>query len=347
MAEMNDSWIQTKWFNPEILRSFSWEESQYLYGLIALPVLLILVELIKFLRKDKIDVAMFKHHMPWQPISLLRFVPAIFFLLATALVLVALARPQRTNERVEEWTEGIDIMMVLDISRSMQIEDFKPDRLEAAKQVARDFVDGRSFDRLGMVIFAGEAYSLSPLTSDHELLKGYIEDINFDMIQTGGTAIGSALAVATNRMRESESKSKVIILLSDGDNNAGNIDPITAANLAYAYDIKIYTIGIGQDGKVPYGKDFFGRTRYIENIFDETTLREIAKIGSGKFYRAKNENALEDIFDEIDQLEKAEIKETRYKDTKDFYHIYLKWGIIFFLLWLFSKSTFMSSLIVD
>ena len=167
------------------------------------------------------------------------------------------------------------------------------------------------------------------------------------LIESSGTAIGSALAVATNRMQESDSKSKVLILLSDGDNNAGNLDPITAAKLAQAYGIKIYSIGIGKEGRVPFGKDFFGRTNYEENILDETTLRKIAEIGEGEFFRVSNNRALEEVFSRIDRMEKAEIKETRFKDTTDYYTIYLKWAIIFFLMWLLLKSTFVTNVLQD
>jgi Ca-activated chloride channel family protein len=148
-------------------------------------------------------------------------------------------------------------------------------------------------------------------------------------------------------MRESSTASKVMILLSDGDNTAGNIDPKTAAELAVAYGIKIYTIGIGKDGKVPYGKDFFGRPNYIENTLDETTLREIAEIGEGQFYRVSDNEALQNVFSLIDQYEKAEIKETRYKNTTDFYPIYAKWGLLFFVLFMLSKSTFVSNILED
>ncbi|RLD19183.1 MAG: hypothetical protein DRI71_12220, partial [Bacteroidetes bacterium] len=251
------------------------------------------------------------------------------------------------NEKVEQWTEGIDIMLVIDISESMQIEDFKPNRMEAAKVVAENFIRGRFQDRIGIVIFSGDAYSLSPLTTDYDLLEAYLRDIDFDMIESRGTAIGSALAVATNRMRESETKSKVIILLSDGDNTAGNIDPITAAELADAYNIKIYSVAVGKEGRVPFGKDFFGQPNYIENTLDETTLRKIAEVGNGEFYRVSDNKALEQVFALIDQYEKAEIKETRYKDTTDFYYIYLKWAVVFFLFWLILKSTFVSNILQD
>jgi Ca-activated chloride channel family protein len=148
-------------------------------------------------------------------------------------------------------------------------------------------------------------------------------------------------------MRESDSKSKVVILLSDGDNTAGNIDPITAANIASAYDIKMYTIAIGKEGKVPFGTDFFGRPRMVENTMDETTLREIARIGQGEFFRVSDNEALQQVFNQIDQYEKAEIKESRYKDTTDFYRPYLYWALALMLMWVFLKSTFISNILQD
>jgi len=262
-------------------------------------------------------------------------------------IIVSLARPQTTNEQVEQWSEGIDIVLNIDISESMKIEDFKPNRLDAAKEVATSFVEGRFQDRIGLVIFSGDALPTCPLTTDYGLLYEMIKDINFDKIESRGTAIGNAITSGINFLRESVSESKVMILLSDGDNTAGNVDPITAANLANAYNIKMYVIAIGRDGKVPFGTDFFGRTRMVENQFDETTLREIAKIGNGKFYRVSDKDALVSVFNEIDQLEKAEIKETRYKDTTDFYYVYLKWAAILLLLWLLTKSTFITNVLTD
>lgn len=238
-------------------------------------------------------------------------------------------------------------MIALDISQSMLIEDFKPNRLQAAKDVARDFINGRKQDRIGLVVFSGDAFSLAPLTTDYDLLKNYLNDINFEMIESRGTAIGSALAVVTNRMRESEAKSKVGILISDGDNTAGNIDPITSAELAAAYGIKLYTIVVGKEGMVPYGKDFFGRPQMVENTVDETTMRKIAEIGTGEFFRVTDNEALVNVFKRIDQYEKAEIKENRFKDTSDFYFIYLRWAIVLFLLWLLLKSSFLSNVLQD
>ncbi len=343
----SESWFSTHWFQPGVLAAFDWASKTFLLLIFIIPFVFLIKWFVGKSLGQKLPVALPKEQLKWSPVVLLRHLPALFMLLALLCIVLALARPQKTNEKVEQWTEGIDIMLVIDISESMQIEDFKPNRLEAAKDVAKSFVAGRFQDRIGIVVFSGDAYSLSPLTTDYDLLKAHLEDIDFDMIQNRGTAIGSALAVATNRMRESEAASKVVILISDGENTAGNIDPITAAELADAYTIKIYTIAVGKEGRVPFGKDFFGQPKYIENSLDETTLRKIAEIGNGQFYRVSNNKALEEVFGLIDAYEKAEIKENRYKDTNDFYQVYLKWAITFFLIWFLFKSTFVSNVLQD
>ncbi len=295
---------------------------------------------IKFLKNPVLELSLPKRITRGNPWTYLRLIPTGFFFLSLICIVIALARPQRSNERVEQFTEGIDILLVMDISESMDLQDFRPNRLEAAKSTAIDFINGRFGDRIGMVIFAGEAYSLAPLTNDYELLTALISDISFDMIETKGTAIGSAIAAGTNRLKESETPSKVMILLSDGESNAGNVDPLFAAQLASAFDIKIYTIAVGKDGMVPYGTDFFGRPQMVESYLDETTLREIARIGNGEFYRASDATTLQQIFERIDTLEKAEIQENRYKETADYYRIYLFWAMLFFLIWLALKSSF-------
>ena len=341
------SWFSPYWFTAERLGTFDWQNTLWLYALILIPLIFLFRWLMRRFYNQKLPIALNKENIKNDALSFLRFIPPIIMATVIALVILALARPQTTDEQIEQWSEGIDIMMVIDISESMQIQDFQPNRLESAKEVARNFVKGRFQDRIGLVVFSGDAYSRSPLTTDYELLNTYIDGIDFSLIENRGTAIGSALAVGTNRLRESESESKVMILLSDGDNTAGNIDPITAAKLAAAYKITIYSIAIGKEGKVPFGQDFFGRPRYVENTLDETNLREIAKIGNGKFYRVSDKAALEAVFNQIDQLEKAEIKETRYKDTLDYYYIYLQWAIALFLFWLFLKTTFLSNLLLD
>lgn len=346
MPEVSN-WFSFSWFYPSTFQSFTWEYAFFLLLLFGIPVVYLLRWLMGFRLKQKLTIALPEKKIKSDFMSLLRFIPDLLFALMIAMLILALARPQTSNEKVEQWTEGIDIMLVIDISRSMSIQDFKPDRLEAAKNVAKEFIAGRFQDRIGIVIFSGDAYSLAPLTTDYKLLNIYIDDISFEKIEASGTAIGSALAVATNRMRESDSKSKVIILLSDGDNTAGNIDPITAAEISHAYDIKIYTIGIGKEGRVPAGTNAFGLQTYSNNTLDETTLRKIAEIGEGNFYRASDNKALEDVFKLIDQYEKAEIKENRFKDTTDYYQVYLKWAILLLLIWLALKSTFVSNILKD
>ncbi|MBX2962415.1 MAG: VWA domain-containing protein [Cyclobacteriaceae bacterium] len=342
-----DFWLSLDWFSPSTLQSFTWEHPIFLYAIPLVPVLILIRWMWRYWFNQKLPVALAQRDLQSSALTLLRLIPDFLIMLVLMLLLVALARPQKTNEKVDEWTEGIDIMIAIDISQSMQISDFEPNRLEAAKNVAIDFIDGRLQDRIGLVVFSGDAFSLAPLTTDYNLLRSYIKEIDFSMIDNRGTAIGSALGVVTNRMRESDSKSKVAILLSDGDNTAGNIDPITAAELASAFGTKIYTIIIGKEGMVPYGKDFFGRPNMIDNTVDETTMRKIASIGGGEFFRVSDNRALERVFDTIDQYEKAEIKETRFKDTADYYQHYLTWGIVLLLLWLFTKSTFISNVLQD
>jgi Ca-activated chloride channel family protein len=347
MDKLLSPWYSLDWFSPSTFKALTWENQLFLYFIPAIPVIFILRWLIRYWLNQKLPVALIKSDLKSSAINVVRFIPDIFLMLVLALILVALARPQRSNEKVEQWTEGIDIMIALDISQSMQIEDFQPNRLQAAKQVARDFIKGRMQDRIGLIVFSGDAFSLAPLTTDYELLYAYLNDISFDMIESRGTAIGSALGVVTNRMRESESKSKVCILISDGDNTAGNIDPITSAELAAAYNIKIYTIVVGKEGLVPFGKDYFGRAQMVENTVDETTMRKIASIGNGEFFRVTDNEALKSVFKRIDQYEKAEIKENRFKDTSDFYFIYLQWAMIFFLIWLALKSSFLTNVLQD
>jgi Ca-activated chloride channel family protein len=347
MDEMIEPWYSIDWFMPDTLTSFTWERPFFLYLIPGLLLLFLIRWLWRFRFNQKLPVAVTHKELKSSVLTLVRFVPDVLLILVMALILTSLARPQKTNEKVEQWTEGIDIMLAIDISQSMQIEDFTPNRLQAAKLVAENFILGRLQDRIGIVVFSGDAFSLAPLTTDYELLKSYLKEISFEMIENRGTAIGSAMAVVTNRMRESESKSKVCILLSDGDNTAGNIDPITAAELAAAYGIKVYTIVIGKEGLVPYGKDFFGKTQMVENTVDESTMRKIAEIGGGEFFRATDNKALARVFQRIDQYEKAEIKETRFKDTADYYFNYLSWAIALMLLWLFTKSTFMSNVLQD
>ena len=344
---MTAPWFSFEWFLPSSFVSYQWENPGFLYALPLAPFIFILRALWRKYFGQKVAVALIKSDLQTSRSAWLRFVPEVLICLVAALMLVALARPQRSNEKAEQWTEGIDIMIALDVSQSMEIEDFTPNRLSAAKKVARDFIQGRMQDRIGLVIFSGDAYSLAPLSTDYKLLYSYLDMIDFSMIDTKGTAIGSALAVSINRMRESVSKSKVCILISDGESNAGNIDPMTSAELAAGYGVKVYTILVGREGMVPFGRDLFGRPQMVPNTVDETTMRKIAEIGSGEFFRASDNQALEQVFKKIDQYEKAEIKETRYRDTSDFYQIYLTWALLLFGLWMVGKALFIATPLED
>lgn len=340
-------WLDLKWFLPETIMAFSFENPIFIYLLGLVPLVFLFRFLLFANFRQKLDVAFFQRSLRSHWSVYLRFLPGIIMFLILSLIIFALARPQKTTQDIERTSEGIDILILLDISESMKLQDFRPDRLEAAKAVAREFISGRVQDRIGLVVFSGEAFSLSPLTNDYDLLNRFVEDIRYDMIPKSGTAIGLALGVGINHLAESPAKSKVMILISDGDNTAGNIDPYTAAKLAASYRIKIYTIGVGRDGPVLIGTDPFGNNQYIENNMDETTLRTIAKIGSGNYYRASNNAGLKAIFGTIDKLEKSEYKERKFKNTSDFYQVYLHWAIALFLLWLLLKSTFISNPVED
>lgn len=247
-------------------------------------------------------------------------VPFVLRIAVITLISIALARPQLTNKWSSQSTEGIDIMMALDISGTMLAEDLRPNRLEAAKKVASDFVIARPNDQIGLVVFAGESFTQCPLTTDHAVLVNLFKSVEYGMVEDG-TAIGLGLANAVNRMKDSETKSKVIILLTDGSNNRGDIDPQTAAEIAKTYGIRVYTIGVGSYGQArvpvqtPIGKQYIT----MDNEFDETTLRSIAETTSGQYFRAKDNTSLKAIYDQIDQMEKTKLRVREFsKHTENF-----------------------------
>ena len=240
----------------------------------------------------------------------LRHVPFALRIIVLALLIVALARPQGVEENARTNTEGIDIVLAIDVSGSMLARDFKPDRITAAKEVAGDFIADRTGDRLGLVVFAGEAFTQSPLTTDQGTLQTLLGRIRSGLIEDG-TAIGNGLATAINRLRESEAKSKVIILLTDGVNNRGEIAPLTAAEIAKAQGIRVYTIGVGTRGMAPYpAVDMFGNRTFVQQQveIDEKTLREMAAHTGGSYFRATDKAKLKAIYDEINRLEKSKIE---------------------------------------
>lgn len=250
----------------------------------------------------------------------LRNLPAILSLLALALALTALARPQLRDVTIERTAEGIDIVLVLDVSTSMTAQDFYPNRFEAAKVVAGDFIQGRVSDRIGLVVFAAQAYTQAPLTLDYPFLRRMLFDVRMGLIEDG-TAIGTALATATARLRESDSESKVIILLTDGQNNRGEIDPTTAAEVAHAIGVKIYAIGVGGEGGQA-GGGIFGPFMQVPEV-DEATLREVAAKTGGRYFRAADAEALRSIYEAISELERTEIEQTAYVDVEERYAWFL------------------------
>ncbi|WP_421827872.1 vWA domain-containing protein [Larkinella sp.] len=334
-------WFSYQWFTISQLRQFTWAQPIYLYAIPAILMLFGLRSLLSSPSRQRLNVALNKTELQPSLVGSLRHLVPLSLFIATTLLLMALARPQIIREETERVAEGIDLMLAIDISSSMAETDLKPNRLEAAKRVARSFVKSRQNDRIGLVIFAGEAYSLCPLTTDHDLLNGYLNDLDDSMIKTSGTAIGSALAVCINRMRESKVKSKVTILLSDGDNTAGNLDPVTVARLAKAFNIRIYTVAIGRPPLPSVSSNLTTVT------VDEGILTTIANIGSGSFFRAGDAPRLQAVFNEIDRLEKAPVKTVIYKDVKDFYRVYLYWAIVFLLLTLFLKNTIFGNILED
>ncbi|MDP2039131.1 MAG: VWA domain-containing protein [Ignavibacteria bacterium] len=260
----------------------------------------------------------------------LAHVPSYLRLLALTFLIIAAARPQSFSSGENFYTEGIDIAMVLDISGSMLAEDFKPNRLEAAKKVIDEFIKGRTVDKIGLVIFSGESFTQCPLTIDYSVLRNLLKDIQMGMIEDG-TAIGNAIANGVNRLKDSKAKSKVMILLTDGVNNAGHIDPLTAAQIAQKFGIRIYAIGVGTMGQAPYPfQTPFGiRYQMVPVEIDENILKQIASTTGGKYFRATNNRKLAQIYDEIDHLEKTRVEVTSYRHARE---LYFGWALAGLLL---------------
>ena len=241
----------------------------------------------------------------------LRHLPFVLRAAAFALLVVALARPQDVEQHAHTETEGIDIVLSIDVSASMLARDFEPDRITAAKQVAASFIADRYGDRIGLVVFGAEAFTQSPLTTDQSTLQTLLARIRSGLIDDSGTAIGNVLATAINRLRESEAKSKVVILLTDGVNNRGQITPMTAAEIAKAQGIRVYTIGVGTEGMAPYpAVDMFGQMTFVNQKveIDEKTLTAMAELTGGKYFRATDNAKLKAIYDEINTLEKSKVE---------------------------------------
>ncbi len=275
-----------------------------------------------------------------------RLMPALLLMriLAFSAFILALARPQSSSKEEEVITEGVDIVLAMDVSSSMLAEDFKPNnRLEAAKSVAREFIKSRSNDRLGMVVFAGESFTQCPLTLDYGVLLTLLEDIKIADKNWDGTAIGMGIVNAVNRLRDSKTKSKIIILLTDGVNNRGQVAPITAAQIAQAFDIRIYTIGAGKHGTAMYPVEdpFFGK-KYVpmQVEIDEKVLTDIADLTNGKYFRATDTKKLKEVYDEISELEKTQIEVKEFTRYEELFVYFLAIGLLSILLEIILANTY-------
>ena len=300
---------------------------EYLWGLIALPLVILWYVYKRKFQQARLTISSTKGFEGVRS-NLARFQPLLFVfrICALALVVLALARPQTVDVSSRTKTnKGIDIVMAIDVSSSMLAQDLKPSRLNALKEVAADFIDDRQNDRIGLVVYAGESYTKTPITSDKRIVKNALRSIRYDGVINDGTAIGMGLATAVNRLKDSRAKSKVIILLTDGVNNSGFIEPKIAAELAVEFQIKTYTIGLGSNGTakapigvLPNGKFQYGLTK-VE--IDEELLQAIADDTGGLYFRATDTKKLKDIYDEINKLEKTEVEEFKYYNYEEKYRI--------------------------
>jgi Ca-activated chloride channel homolog len=330
------------------MRGISFAEPLFLYLLLLIPAVVVYY----FFKQHKASASLrmpglhqfhnsgksFRHY--------LRHILFVFRTLAIGLLIIALARPQSSDNWQDVSTEGIDIVLALDISGSMLARDFNPDRLEASKNVATEFISGRPYDRMGLVVFSGESFTQCPITSDHAVLINLLREVQSGMIEDG-TAIGMGLATAVNRIKESSAKSKVIILLTDGVNNRGAIAPITAAEIAKTFGIRVYTIGVGTEGvapypvQTPYGVQFQNMPVEI----DEAILKDIAAMTDGKYFRATDNDRLIQVYSEIDKLEKSKIDVKQYNKKEEKYMSFGLAAFALFLLELIAKSTLLKNLL--
>ena len=274
-----------------------------------------------------------------------RHTPFILRMIALTLLILALARPQSASHGENVYSEGIDIVLALDISSSMLAEDFQPNRIEAAKAVAQDFISGRTNDRIALVIFSSESFTQCPLTLDYAVLKNLLKPVKSGMIEDG-TAIGLGLANAVNRLKDSKAKSKVIILLTDGVNNRGEIDPITAAQIAASYGIRVYTVGVGTVGEAPYpAQTPFGvRYQMMPVDLDEKALSQIAELTDGKYFRATDNATLRKIYKEIDRLEKTRIEVRSYRRYTEFFYSYVGLALVLLMVDIGVSTTWLRKL---
>lgn len=330
------------------MNSIEFASPYFLLGLIIIP-LFILWYIFSRNRQQayvRFSDTGFFNELPKSWKSYLRHVVFVLEMSALALFIIALARPQSSSKNKEVNVEGIDIVLAMDISSSMLAADLKPDRLEASKIVASDFVKGRPNDRMGLVVFSGETFTQVPLTTDHGMMLNMLQDMKCGMLEDG-TAIGDGLASAISRLKDSEAISKVVILLTDGDNNAGSIDPATAAEMAKLFGIRVYTIGAGTRGTAPYPvQTLFGGIQYqqVPVTINDELLQQIANETGGKYFRAESKEKLEQIYNEIDKMERSKIQVNEFKRLHEEFYPFVKLGLILLIVSFILKNTIFKSI---
>lgn len=329
------------------MKNIHFHNVEYFYLLIIIPLLVVLYFWIIQKQRPKImhSAAGFIKLFPVTKIKYFQHIPFFLLILSLVGIIISLARPQSSSTRKEINTEGIDIVVAIDVSTSMLAEDVKPNRIEAAKETAKEFIKKRPNDRIGLVIFSGESYTQCPVTIDHSVLLNLIDKIKAGMI-VDGTAIGMGLATSISRLKDSKAKSKVVILLTDGVNNTGIISPRTATDIAQTFGIKVYTIGLGTKGMAPYPvKTPFGtQYQYVDVKIDDQLLTYIAQSTSGKYFRATNRKSLEKIYSDIDSMEKTTINVSYFTKKQDHYFQFLAVSVLLFTLSILLRLTLLRRL---
>lgn len=330
------------------MSSIEFASPHFLFALIIIPLFIIwyIFNCNKQQAYVRFSDTGFFNKLPKSWKAYLRHIVFALEIAALSLFIIALARPQSSSKDQKINVEGIDIVLAMDISSSMLAADLKPDRLEASKAVASDFVSGRPGDRIGLVVFSGETFTQVPLTTDHGMMLNMLKGMKCGMLEDG-TAIGDGLASAISRLKDSDAISKVVILLTDGDNNAGSIDPSTAAEMAKLFGIRVYTIGAGTRGTAPYPVQTpFGGIKYqqVEVNINEDLLRQIADQTGGKYFRAESKEKLQQIYDEIDKMERSKIEVNEFKRLHEEFYPLVKWGIFLLILSFILKNTIFKSI---
>jgi Ca-activated chloride channel family protein len=322
--------------------NYGFGQPYFLFFFLIIPALLVWFYFYRNKNTNEINISTFKGFDNLKKTFKNRIIHLPFFLrlLAITLIIIAIARPQKSFDKSDVKVEGIDIMLTLDISGSMLAEDFKPNRLEASKEVALEFIDGRPNDRIGLVLFSAESFLQCPLTIDHPKLKSLFANVKSGMV-TDGTALGDGLGLSVYHIKKSQAISKVIILMTDGINNQGSLDPVTAAEIAKLYGVRVYTIGVGSKGMAPYPfQTPFGiQYQNIDVQIDEDLLGKVAEGTGGNYFRATDKQKLHEIYKEIDKLEKTKIDVSRFSKKKEEFLIFVIWAVIIFILEILLKYT--------